>query len=217
MPTNGTGKFNSSPWIQLIEFIGTFEGKGVILVASSVTPLHYQYYQNVEKSVRIRWAGGFSQWLCGIDLSSFSRIFVIWTIHFFFLSSECIHRNMNDIYHCNNRHPLRPVRTSSSRLYRQSKVNIGLKMIFQSFVLLANSNLTCFFCYAGEEMEFVEVNQDEIPGDTWDSFESSEYYDNLDGTHEQYESAATSTTKTMKFTSNNGMILSSRHRKSFHL
>lgn len=55
-------------------------------------------------------------------------------------------------------------------------------------------------------MEFVEVNQDEIPGDTWDSFESSEYYDNLDGTQEQYESAATSTTKTMKFTPNNGMI-----------
>lgn len=57
-------------------------------------------------------------------------------------------------------------------------------------------------------MEFVEVNQDEIPGDTWDSFESSEYYDNLEGIQEQFESAATSTTKTMKFTPNNGR---SRH------
>lgn len=72
---------------------------------------------------------------------------------------------------------------------------------------MANS---LFFFYLGEEMEFVEVNQDEIPGDTWDSFESSEYYDNLDGTQEQYESAATSTTKTMKFTQNNGMVLISR-------
>lgn len=57
-------------------------------------------------------------------------------------------------------------------------------------------------------MEFVEVNQDEMPGNTWDSFESSEFYDNLDSVQEQFESTATSTTKTMKFTPNNGLFRS---------
>lgn len=46
-------------------------------------------------------------------------------------------------------------------------------------------------------MEFVEVNQDEMPGDTWDSFESSDFFDNLDTTQAHTGSAATSTTKTM--------------------
>lgn len=59
-------------------------------------------------------------------------------------------------------------------------------------------------------MEFVEVNQDEIPGNTWDSFESSEFYDNLDDgggdEQENFETAATSTTKFTKFTQNNGLF-----------
>lgn len=70
-----------------------------------------------------------------------------------------------------------------------------------------NIEINRFSPVLGEEMEFVEVNQDECPGNTWDSFESSEFYDNLDGgAQEHFESAATSTTKTMKFTPNNGSI-----------
>lgn len=58
----------------------------------------------------------------------------------------------------------------------------------------------------GEEMEFVEVGQDEMPGNTWDSFESSEFYNNLDdGAQEHFDAAAaTSTTKTVKSTPING-------------
>lgn len=55
-----------------------------------------------------------------------------------------------------------------------------------------------------EEMEFVEVNQDEMPGDTWDSFESDNIFDNLDISQANTESAATSTTKIMELHRNKG-------------
>lgn len=45
-------------------------------------------------------------------------------------------------------------------------------------------------------MEFVDVNQDEIPGETWDSFESSDFYEHLENGQTQSETAASSTTKT---------------------
>lgn len=61
------------------------------------------------------------------------------------------------------------------------------------------------FFHSGEEMEFVEVNQDEFPDNTWDSFESSDFFDNLDMPHANTESAATSTTKTMELQPNKGM------------
>lgn len=51
-------------------------------------------------------------------------------------------------------------------------------------------------------MEFVEVNQDEMPSDTWNSFESSDFFEDLDTTQAHTGSAsaaaATSTTKTME-------------------
>lgn len=63
------------------------------------------------------------------------------------------------------------------------------------------------FLDLGEEMEFVEVNQDEMPDDTWDSFESFDSIDDTDVQQTITESAATSTTKTMESTSHNGMSL----------
>lgn len=41
------------------------------------------------------------------------------------------------------------------------------------------------------------MHQDELPGETWDSFESSDYYENVDSQQMHAESAATSTTKTI--------------------
>ncbi|XP_055309472.1 uncharacterized protein LOC129573192 isoform X2 [Sitodiplosis mosellana] len=48
-----------------------------------------------------------------------------------------------------------------------------------------------------EDLEFVDVNQDEMPGETWDSFESSDFYENLDNHQPHAETAASSTTKTI--------------------
>lgn len=54
-------------------------------------------------------------------------------------------------------------------------------------------------------MEFVGVNQDEMDN-TWDSFESSfDFNDDLDVQQANTESAATSTTKNLATTSQNGM------------
>lgn len=53
----------------------------------------------------------------------------------------------------------------------------------------------------GEDLEFVAVGNDEmnedLAGETWDSFESSDYYENLDNLQTHNE-AATSTTRTTK-------------------
>lgn len=55
-------------------------------------------------------------------------------------------------------------------------------------------------------MEFVEVNQDEMPDDTWDSYESSfDFNDDLDAQQANTESAATSTTKNLASTSRHGI------------
>lgn len=48
----------------------------------------------------------------------------------------------------------------------------------------------------GEDLEFVDVNQDEIPGETWDSFESGDFYENMDNQQPLAETTASSTTKT---------------------
>lgn len=64
-------------------------------------------------------------------------------------------------------------------------------------------------------MEFVGVNQDEMDN-TWDSFESSfDFNDDLDVQQANTESAATSTTKNLATTSQNGMLqfnLGSAHK-----
>lgn len=57
----------------------------------------------------------------------------------------------------------------------------------------------------GEEMEFVDVNEDDMPDDTWDSFDSFDFNDDLDIPQTNIESAATSTTKTLESTSHTGM------------
>lgn len=59
----------------------------------------------------------------------------------------------------------------------------------------------------GEDLEFVEVNQDEMPGETWDSFESSDFYENFDTHQANTQSAATSTTKTTKRARANGKLM----------
>lgn len=51
-----------------------------------------------------------------------------------------------------------------------------------------------FIVVSGEDLEFVDVNQDEMPGETWDSFESSDFYDSFNNQATHVESAATSTT-----------------------
>lgn len=59
---------------------------------------------------------------------------------------------------------------------------------------------------SGEEMEFVEVNQDGLPDDTWDSFESFDFNDGGDVQQTNTGSAATSTTKNLATTSRNGKL-----------
>lgn len=54
------------------------------------------------------------------------------------------------------------------------------------------------FYILDEDLEFVEVNQDEMPEETWDSFESSDFYENFDAHQVSTQSAATSTTKTTR-------------------
>ncbi|XP_031635544.1 uncharacterized protein LOC116348631 [Contarinia nasturtii] len=51
-----------------------------------------------------------------------------------------------------------------------------------------------------EDLEFVDVNQDDddMQGETWDSFESSDYFEGLDNSQMDTEAAATSTTTRMQ-------------------
>lgn len=69
------------------------------------------------------------------------------------------------------------------------------------------TEISLLFFYVGEEMEFIDVNQDDMPDDTWDSFESSFDFNEEDSNIQQanIESAATSTTKNLPLTSQNGI------------
>lgn len=68
------------------------------------------------------------------------------------------------------------------------------------------SSISLKLC-VGEDLEFVEVNQDEMPGETWDSFESSDFYEHFDTHQANTQSAATSTTKTTKRPRPNGKLM----------
>lgn len=110
-------------------------------------------------------------------------------------------------------HPVEYERYSSLRSINSPQTDLDIQ---QSVVSTIKSNIwkenvfsvanyflvNIFFSLLGEDLEFVDVHQDDLAGETWDSFESSDFYENLD--NQQAESAATSTTKTVLLQTGDG-------------
>ncbi|XP_055307774.1 uncharacterized protein LOC129571921, partial [Sitodiplosis mosellana] len=108
--------------------------------------------------------------------------------------------NSNLLAHLKRMHPLEYERYMSlKRPYAQQTELLPMFQPILTQPTLPDMDLqqSVVSTIKSEDLEFVDVNQDEMPGETWDSFESSDFYENLDNHQPHAETAASSTTKTI--------------------